>query len=148
MIDVPLTSERACRELRHLYRLRARDNVRSRIAAAWRAAAGFGAGFWLAAKAIVVKSLSGKIVLATAVALIAAFPVMLVWTVVGVSLAAVAFLLVSILIGEAVPCAECVNCGNTLPANDCDTRNKRRRKLDAMISVREHLVTGAPLRKP
>ena len=147
MTGRPLTPERARRDLRHLYRLRERDNVRSRVQAAWRAAAGFGAGLWLATKAIVAKSIVAKLVLAAFVGLSAAFPVVMAWTVVWVSLAALAIVLISCLIGEAVPCADCIHCGNTLPPNDCDTRSTRRRKLDAMISVRERLLDGVPLRK-
>ena len=146
-----MTPERARRELRHLYRLRARDTYRSRVAAALRAVAGFGIGLAAATKAMVIKSVFGKLAVATVVGLFAAFPLILGWTILCVSLASLLLILVSCLIGEAFPCLECVgpdcvHCGNRLPADDCDMRNKRRRRLVAMIAEREKVVHGTRFR--
>ena len=148
----PLTPQRVRRELRHLYRLQARDNFRSRAAAAARAVAGFGTAFAVAGKALIMKSVVIKVVLATVVGLLAAFPMVLLmstfWLWLGL-LAIVVVLAVASCEAPGVLDFPCGSCSKSPGSPDrrsqdsCDLRNERRRKLDAMIAVREAIVGHA-----
>jgi hypothetical protein len=133
----PLTPERARRELRHLLRLRDKDDFRTRLWELRRGAAGFGLGMLASVKAVAMP-LAWKFGLAALVGLFFAFPLGLL----------VVVSLVGVVIGLALltdgACADCFCCDSR---NSCDLRNKRRRKLDAMIAERERLLYGPPVEK-
>ena len=134
----PLTPVRARRELHHLYRLRERHTARERVAAAKRAVVGFSLAFIATAKAIFVKSLAAKLAFAAAVGIFVAYPAMMAMVISATGLVFIAIALSACLFGELIPGGEVCWGG----CENCDMHNKRRRKLDAMISTREALLNG------
>jgi hypothetical protein len=137
LVGLNLSPERAQRELRHLLRLRSKDNVRTRINGLQRGVLGFAVAFIAAGKVIAAKSLVAKLLFAAVIGSVVAFPIA----------ALVAFGVLGIVIGVIALATDgiCLSLWPDIPvSNDCDTRNQRRRKLDAMITERETLLSGTP----
>jgi hypothetical protein len=130
MTPNPLTPERARRELRHLLRLRDRADARWRISRIWLGSAGFVLGLLATAKTVAMP-VSLKVTLAALLGLALAFPDTALWLLLAVAVIFIGLMIAGL---AELPCADCSCPGS------CDTRNARRRKLDAMISVREHLL--------
>jgi hypothetical protein len=129
----------ARRELRHLYRLRKRDDLRSRISAALRAAMGFASGFIAASKLAIATTLKGKLFFAVVSGLVFLMPPLALALLLAAGLALIALTIIS----EGA-CLECC-CFNGSQPSDCDIRNKRRRKLDSMIAEREAVIGASSL---
>ena len=136
----PLAQKRARRELARLVALRERGNFRARVAAALRAMAGFGIGFAALVKTAVMP-VAGKLALAAGLGAVLAFPLEVLAGMSVVMIMASLVVFVALLF-DCVPVdAGCVSFRSG--PESCDTRNKRRRKLDAMIAAREALISGS-----
>jgi hypothetical protein len=133
-----ISLERAHGDLRHLLALRHRaDRQRFQRSMAGGAAA-FGVALVAAFKVLLIKSLLAKVGFALVVGLMFAFPI------VTAMLLSVVFVLIAVAAAFAGENVGTPWCGD----DDCDMRTKRRRKLDAMITERQAILTPATRTTP